>query len=35
MNRPGHQAYAYQQVLMWEKFAQDAEKTFDGCGFVP
>ncbi|KAG1729111.1 uncharacterized protein EDB91DRAFT_1085887 [Suillus paluster] len=33
--RPGHQAYAYQQVLMWGRFAQDAEKAFNGCGFVP
>ncbi|KAG1886594.1 hypothetical protein F4604DRAFT_1571859, partial [Suillus subluteus] len=33
--RPGHQAYAYQQVLMWGRFAQDAEKAFNGCGYVP
>ncbi|KAG1808390.1 uncharacterized protein BJ212DRAFT_1280762, partial [Suillus subaureus] len=34
VTRPGHQAYAYQQVLMWRRFAQDAEKAFNGCGFV-
>ncbi|KAG2117531.1 hypothetical protein BD769DRAFT_1672572 [Suillus cothurnatus] len=33
--RPGHQAFAYQQVMMWGRFAQEAEKVFNQCGFVP
>ncbi|KAG2110454.1 hypothetical protein BD769DRAFT_1365156, partial [Suillus cothurnatus] len=32
--RPGDQAYAYQQVLMWGRFVDDTEKTFNGCGFI-
>ncbi|KAG0703425.1 hypothetical protein DFH29DRAFT_874531 [Suillus ampliporus] len=32
--RPGHKAYAYQQVLMWGRFVEDAEKTFNGCQFI-
>ncbi|KAG1784794.1 uncharacterized protein HD556DRAFT_1250836, partial [Suillus plorans] len=32
--RPGHQAYAYQQVLMWGRFVEEAEKNFNGCQFI-
>ncbi|KAG1722469.1 hypothetical protein EDB19DRAFT_1645759, partial [Suillus lakei] len=33
--RPGHQAYAYQQVLIWGRFSHDAEKTFNECELKP
>jgi hypothetical protein len=26
--KPGHQAYAYKQVLVWKTFAEDAEEKF-------
>ncbi|KAG1797526.1 hypothetical protein EV424DRAFT_1333400, partial [Suillus variegatus] len=26
--KPGHQAYAYRQVLLWTMFAEDAENRF-------
>ncbi|KAG1787420.1 uncharacterized protein HD556DRAFT_1312744 [Suillus plorans] len=32
--RPGHQAYAYQQVLMWGRFVEEAEKNFNGCSLA-
>ncbi|KAG1840122.1 hypothetical protein C8R48DRAFT_679665 [Suillus tomentosus] len=32
--RPGHQAYAYQQVLMWGRFVEGAEKNFNGCSLA-
>ncbi|KAG2062620.1 hypothetical protein BDR04DRAFT_1040080, partial [Suillus decipiens] len=32
--RPGHQAYAHQQALMWGRFVNDAEKTFNGCQYI-
>jgi len=26
--KPGHQAYAYRQVQVWKRFAEDAEEKF-------